>query len=127
MFAENSVQRISFQNTDVKVSIDQSYLLSGPGIHGPSNRSDRFQRQNYFLGNRFLRDLAEDDETEFDRISMHPSHEQTHNSRNHTEFNNVTSNLKEVRLAINFHLPNLTLHAKSCSKITLYFLEKKER
>jgi len=49
-------------------------------------------------GNRFLRDIAEDDETDLDRDSMHPIHEQTHNSKNHKEFNNVTESLKQVRL-----------------------------
>ena len=53
-----------------------------------------------FLGNRRLRDLAEDDETDLDRDSMHPRHEQTHNSKNHKEFGNITSDLKEVRLEI---------------------------
>ena len=45
-----------------------------------------------------LRDIAEDDETDLDRDSIHPIHEQTHNSKNHKEFNNVTGNLKQVRL-----------------------------
>jgi len=40
VFVENSVPQISFQNTDVKVSTDQYYLLSGPGIHGPSTVRD---------------------------------------------------------------------------------------
>ena len=29
-----------------------------------------------------LRDIAEDDETDLDRDSIHPIHEQTHNSKN---------------------------------------------
>ena len=66
-----------------------------------------FKDKTYLLGNRHLRDLAEDDETEFDRNSMHPRHEQTHNSKNHKEFGNVTGCLKEVRTAICRHFAKI--------------------
>ena len=60
-------------------------------------QSQKYPAVHNHSGNPFLRNNAEDFETDLDRDSMHPVHEQTHNRKNHTEFNNVTCNLKEVR------------------------------